>query len=294
MGANAMTMKTILVPIEESEGLDAILDTALLTAKIFGSYIEGLYYQPTAASAMVVAGEGLVVTTPELVESVEQQDRDRREQVHKHFEDFMAKRDVPVGPPKLSQNTPQANWIEEESPNSEIVGSRSRVFDLTVVARPKKGTNIAAMSILEAALFEGGKPILIAPPKSPAKLAEHLAIAWNGSTETARTIAFSMPFINRAKKVTIITIEDFGVPGPSAQELARQLEQNGIEIETDYKHVDRSKESPGKVFLDEANEIGADLLIKGAYTQSRIRQMIFGGATDYILWNSEIPVLMAN
>ncbi|MDB3954051.1 universal stress protein [Alphaproteobacteria bacterium] len=289
-----MTMKTILVPIEEREGLDAILDTALLTAKVFGSYIEGLYYQPTAASAMVVAGEGLVVTTPELVESVEQQDRDRREQVHKHFEDFMTERNIPIGKPKLPQNKPRANWIEEESPNSEIVGSRSRVFDLTVVARPKKGTNIAAMSILEAALFEGGKPILIAPPHSPSKLDEHIAIAWNGSTETARTVAFSMPFINRAKKVTIITIEDFGVPGPTAQELARQLEQNGIEIETDYKHVDRSKESPGKVFLDEAKEIGADLLVKGAYTQSRIRQMIFGGATDYILWNSEIPVLMAN
>ena len=289
-----MTMKTILVPIEEREGLDAILDTALLTAQIFGSYIEGLYYQPTAASAMVVAGEGLVVTTPELVESLEQQDRDRREQVHKYFEDFMAERDIPIGRPEFPQKEPRANWIEEESPNSEIVGSRSRVFDLTVVARPKKGTNIAAMSILEAALFEGGKPILIAPPKAPSKLDEHIAIAWNGSTETARTVAFSMPFINRAKKVTIITIEDFGVPGPSAQELARQLEQNGIEIETDYKHVDRSKESPGKVFLEEAKEIGADLLVKGAYTQSRIRQMIFGGATDYILWNSEIPVLMAN
>ena len=103
-----------------------------------------------------------------------------------------------------------------------------------------------------------------------------------------------MPFINRAKKVTIITIEDFGVPGPSAQALAGQLERNGIEIELDYKHVDRSKESPGKVFLDEAKQIGSDLLVKGAYTQSRIRQMIFGGATDYILWNSEIPVLMAN
>ena len=118
--------------------------------------------------------------------------------------------------------------------------------------------------------------------------------AKSSTQKTARTIAFSMPFINRAKRVTIITIEDFGVPGPSADELARQMERNGIEIETDTKHVDRSKESPGKVFLDEAEDIGADLLVKGSYTQSRIRQMIFGGATDYILWNSQIPVLMAN
>ena len=289
-----MTMKTLLVPIEENDGLESILETALLTAKIFNSYIEGLYYQPTAASAMVVAGEGLVVTTPELVESVEQRDRDRREQVHQSFIKFMKNRGIPIGSPKIPQDSVRANWIEEDSPNSEIVGSRSRVFDITTVARPTKGSNIAAMSILEAALFEGGKPILIAPPTVPKKLGENIAIAWTGSTETARTIAFSMPFVNRAKRVTIITIEDFGVPGPTADELARQMEQNGIEIETDTKHVDRSKESPGKVFLDEAAAIGADLLIKGAYTQSRIRQMIFGGATDYILWNSEIPVLMAN
>ena len=58
-----MTMKTVLVPIEEGEGLESILETALFTAKIFGSYIEGLYYQPTAASAMVVAGEGLPTTS---------------------------------------------------------------------------------------------------------------------------------------------------------------------------------------------------------------------------------------
>jgi len=65
-----MTMKTILIPIEESDGLPSMLETALMAAKEFGSYIEGLYYQPTSAGAMVVAGEGLVVTTPELVESV--------------------------------------------------------------------------------------------------------------------------------------------------------------------------------------------------------------------------------
>ena len=251
-----MTMKTILVPIEESDGLNSILHTALLTAKLFGSYIEGLYYQPTAASAMMVAGEGFGSDDARAyMESVEQQDRDRREQVHKQFKEFMADNNIPLGEPQLPQNTPQANWVEEESPNSEIVGSRSRVFDLTVVARPKKGANIAAMSILEAALFEGGKPILIAPPNSPTKLDEHIAIAWNGSTETARTIAFSMPFINRAKKVTIITIEDFGVPGPSAQALAGQLERNGIEIELDYKHVDRSKEVPARFFWTKQNKL---------------------------------------
>jgi nucleotide-binding universal stress UspA family protein len=288
-----MTMKTILIPIEESDGLPSMLETALLAAKEFGSYIEGLYYQPTSAGAMVVAGEGLVVTTPELVESVERQDRNRRERVRAQFASFMERKGVRVGDPVGGMvDGPCAAWVEEESPNSEIVGMRSRVFDVTVVARPVRGANIAAMSILEAALFEGGRPILIAPPSVPAKMGENVVIAWNGSTETARTVAFSMPFLLKASKVTVISIEGFGVAGPSTAEVARQLQRNGIPASS--KDCSPRDRRAGAAFLEEAAALGADLLVKGAYTQSRVRQMIFGGATDHILSNAELPVLMSH
>jgi len=288
-----MTMKTVLVPIEESDGLSSMLETALLAAREFGSYIEGLYYQPASAGAMVVAGEGLVVTTPELVESVERQDRERRSRVHVLFNTFMERHGVPiVTENSTASSEPIAAWVEEESPNSEIVGSRSRVFDVTVVARPSRGSNIAAMSILEAALFEGGRPILIAPPKAPTRLIDNIVIAWNGSTETARTIAFGMPFLVRASKVTVIAIDGFGVPGPSVADVALQLRRNGIDA--GYKDCPPLGRKAGRAFLEEAADLGADMLIKGAYTQSRVRQMIFGGATDHILSNAELPVLMSH
>jgi nucleotide-binding universal stress UspA family protein len=286
-------MKTILIPIEESDGLASMLETALMAAKEFGSYIEGLYYQPTSAGAMVVAGEGLVVTTPELVESVERQDRNRRERVRAQFASFMERKGVRLGQPTNTMvSGPVAAWVEEESPNSEIVGTRSRVFDITVVARPVKGANIAAMSILEAALFEGGRPILIAPPNVPTKMGQNVVIAWNGSTETARTVAFSMPFLLKASKVTVISVTGFGVAGPSTADVARQLQRNGIPATSqDFALRDRRA---GPAFLEEAATLGADLLVKGAYTQSRVRQMIFGGATDHILSNAELPVLMSH
>ncbi len=288
-----MTMKTILIPIEESAGLASMLETALLTARQFGSYMEGLYYQPTSAGAMVVAGEGLVVTTPELVESVERQDRERRTRVHDQFNEFMQGHGIAmVAQPDGNIDGPVAAWVEEETPNSEIVGTRSRVFDLSVVSRPVRGANIAAMSILEAALFEGGRPILIAPPVPPKSLDQHVVIAWNGSTETARTIAFSMPFLINSEKVTVISIDGFGVSGPSCSEVARQLRRNGIAA--DHRDCPSLKRQPGRAFLEEASALGADLLVKGAYTQSRVRQMIFGGATDHILSNAEIPVLMSH
>jgi nucleotide-binding universal stress UspA family protein len=82
------------------------------------------------------------------------------------------------------------------------------------------------------------------------------------------------------------------VPGPSAAELARNLQRHGLAVE--WREVPPGSRSVGEAILAEARAVEADLLIKGAYTQSRLRQMIFGGATSHILAEAELPVLMAN
>ena len=76
----------------------------------------------------------------------------------------------------------------------------------------------------------------------------------------------------------------------------RQL--SGTFSEPPHPAADRTHEderrSPGAAILAQARELGADLLVKGAYTQSRIRQMIFGGPTQHILERADVPVLMAH
>ena len=81
-------------------------------------------------------------------------------------------------------------------------------------------------------------------------------------------------------------------PGPSGEELAAQLRHHGIPAIA--RHVQGRGRAAGEVFLEEATAIGADLMIKGAYTQSRLRQMIFGGATRHIIMEAEIPVVLAH
>jgi nucleotide-binding universal stress UspA family protein len=124
-------------------------------------------------------------------------------------------------------------------------------------------------------------------------MGEVIAIAWNGSTETALTVALGMPFIRRAKHVAIVAVgaQHMPEPGPEGEELARTLERHGIEVSL-RTAVGRQKPQ-GESFLKEAIAAGADMLFKGAYTQSRIRQMIFGGATRHIIMEANLPVLMA-
>jgi nucleotide-binding universal stress UspA family protein len=145
---------------------------------------------------------------------------------------------------------------------------------------------------LESALFESGRPVLIAPPTSPRSLGSNVLIAWNRSTEQARAMAFAMPLLRLAERITILTVEGATVAGPSGVELARSLRMNGIIAEP--LTVAAGKSSAGETILTKAAELGCDLVIKGAYTQSRLRQMIFGGTTRHILGNAKLPVLMAH
>jgi nucleotide-binding universal stress UspA family protein len=81
-------------------------------------------------------------------------------------------------------------------------------------------------------------------------------------------------------------------PGPTGEEVARHLRMNGVPATA--VTIAPGQMATGEAILDYAKTHGCDLLVKGAYTQSRLRQMVFGGATRHILANAALPVLMAH
>jgi nucleotide-binding universal stress UspA family protein len=148
------------------------------------------------------------------------------------------------------------------------------------------------MSTFEAALFESGRPVLLAPPTPPRQIGANVVIAWNCSMEQARATALAMPLLLKAEQVTVLTVEGGTVPGPSGEEMAINLQLNGVAAKA--LTVRAEARSPAEAILNQARELGCDLLIKGAYTQSRLRQMIFGGTTRHILSHAALPVLTAH
>ena len=105
-------------------------------------------------------------------------------------------------------------------------------------------------------------------------------------------MAFAMPFLEKANKVVVFTVEDALVPGPTSEEAAEHLLRNGIDAKA--MDVKRGGRSVGEAILDTANELNADLLVKSAYTHSRVRDFVFGGGTSHVLRNAELPVLTAH
>ncbi len=118
-------------------------------------------------------------------------------------------------------------------------------------------------------------------------------VHWNGSPEQTRTTAFAMPLLQQARRVIVLNVAGGqGVSGPPAQQVVTYLKRGGVPAE--LMNVGLEGRSTGEVVLAVAKAQGCDLLVKGAFTQSRLRQMIFGGTTSHILANAELPVLMAH
>ena len=288
-----MTFKSILVPLEESESLDSVLSTALKVAQMFNSHIEGLCIRSSLAGAIAGGVEGGVAALASTEEQFEREQDTRIDRLKTYFDKFVRKNGLSEDESSPIAG-PSATWVESETTGLGLYGQYGRFFDLIVVGRPTPGILAPAMNTLETVLFDTGRPVLIAPPTATKTIAKNILVAWNGSSETARAIALAAPMMAGAQRITIVSVEGATVPGPSGTQIAQNLERHGLHVEVINISEKHSPAAAGKIFLDKAKETNADLLIKGGYTQSRLRQMIFGGATNHILNESQVPIFMTH
>jgi Universal stress protein family len=269
-------MKAILVPSDQGEYMPSVLTTAELVGRRFESTLEGVALRPIHVE--IVAPDPIVAVT---FPPADWNDAEFVSKARQLFDQHFA-----------GQQGLRTRWRAGASIDDAGLGSLARVFDVTVVGRPTSSGSGPRMTTLEGGLFESGRPVLIAPPIAPQSLGENILISWNQSTEQARVTADALPLLKAAKMVTVLTVEGLMVPGPSGAQCCDWLALHGVNARE--MTIGNGGKKPGEVVLKEAQKLGADLIVKGAYTQSRLRQMIFGGATNHLLAHSTLPVLMAH
>jgi nucleotide-binding universal stress UspA family protein len=284
-----MGMKTILIPTENHEGMRSTLATALLLAKRCDSYIEGFPLRWAVSEFVAADAMGGIP-----LETYRQDVVEEAKAAGKIFESFMQDNQVPRA--TGATGTLSFNWLDDAPEGDAFVGSYGRVFDVIVMGRPDPELGRLHSRAIETGLFESGRPVLLAPPTPPAQIATNVLIAWNCSPEQARATADAMPLLKRAERVVVLNvIGGAAVPGPPAEQLVRYLQRNGITPHSVSVGLGKSSgDATGEAILATAQKEGCDLLIKGAYTQSRLRQMIFGGATRHVLENANLPVLLSH
>lgn len=281
-------MHTILVPYCDDDLADSALDTALTLADRYKSHVEGLHAWRTP---QIIAGEGVVFPTESLARLADE-GRQFARAARERFNRRMSDRGIAFRGVSEQADAVTCGWREGEGIESEIVGDYGRIFDLIVIGRTVSGTTADWKTTVEAGLFESGRPVLLAPAKSPTTVGRHIVIAWNCATETARTIAAAYPLLQDAEQITVLTVEGGTVQGPSGEEIASHLRRRGLACTAVTRRPQNL--SIGDTMVAEAVNMGGDLLLKGAFTNSRVRQMIFGGATRDIINGASLPVLLAH
>ena len=279
-------MKTILVPVETHDRTSSILSTALAFARNFDSQITGFALSP--ATTPFLAAD--VIGASVIYEPLAEYNEESGDKARGAFEGFMRDHSVPAR--SAGKEGPSWAWKKDVPPGDHMVGILGRVFDITVVGRSEPRVSGPRSTTLDAALFDSGRPILIAPPSPPETIGKRIVIAWNRSTETARTVAFAMRLLKKAEEVVVLAVEGSHVPGPTADELIAYLRAH--DIPSRALSTGQTKRTAGEAILAEAKALGGDLVLKGAFTQSRLRQIIFGGATQHILTETELPIFMAH
>lgn len=179
-----------------------------------------------------------------------------------------------------------------------LVARHAIYADLTIIRRAEgDGLSTIETQAIDGALFDSGRPLLFVPiGKEPATLGRSIMIAWNSRREAAEAVSDALPLLEKADKVVLLVVdpeigpEDHGeVPGA---DMALVLARHGVTVEVRSASSDDREIST--VLQDEAADLGADLIIMGAYGHSRMRENILGGTTLDMLEKSKVPLFLAH
>jgi nucleotide-binding universal stress UspA family protein len=292
-----MSYRTILLPVGQPDNAESAIETAFLLARRFAAHVHGLHVLPDLADP---ATHGLIATRMSLDAasadlrkfkgSAERELKRQSSELRRLFETAAARAGAPLQDAPDPAGPLSASWQEMSGFESELVGRLGRIFDLTVVAC--RGPRGSSHDTVQAALLDTGRPMLLAPPTAPATLGDTVLLAWNASPQAARAAASALPFLQKAARVVVMSVGNGPEPAPSADELVRTLAWHGIAAQA--RHLEQGSRRVRDILLAEASAMAADLLVLGAYSHSRMRQIVFGGVTEHMLDHAELPVLMAH
>ena len=286
-----MPIRKLLLPLTGTAAGEAALTTALMIARRFNAHVTALHVRVDSRDVAPLAGEGLSgAMIEEMMSATEKESGERAHAVRSMFERFVARQEVEVSEARPGAQHASASFASVTGREEDIVAQQARLADLTVVPHPDAGEDVSSSDALHAVLFDSGRPVLISPQVAPKSIGTRVCLAWNGTAESAASALAALPWMQQAEAVRILSAEGYQRRGPGAPDLAAYLALH--DVKADIVVFRPVGSSVGAGLLAAATEFGCDLLSMGAYSHSRLRQLILGGVTRHVLEYSNLPVMM--
>lgn len=286
-----MTMRLLLVPVTGHPSDEAALDTAFGLGEPFDSHVSAICIRPDPADVVrYVAEWSYPILVEDAVAAAEQHASALARDAAETFDRWRRKRQLPLASQPSKTQGVSVSWHEEIGASAVVLRDVARFSDLVVMRGLGEQGPVEGDAMLEAVLFDAGRPVLLVPQRKPASLFGAALIAWSGGREELHAIAASLPILAKMERVEICTVGAH--PETKLPELVSYLAWHGIAAQP--VELELGARSVGDALLDEARQIDASLLVMGGYHHSRAREVVFGGTTRRIVTKVEIPVLMAH
>jgi nucleotide-binding universal stress UspA family protein len=279
-----MSLKNILVHVDESPQCKQRLDVACGLARQHGAHLSAIYVLPLP---FVPAGMAAGYVPESFIAEQEEFERDRAAKARELFDRHMAGAGI------------AAEWRAQQGSYAGIVGMNARYADLAIVSQrdPSSRAGHEPVELPADVALSAGRPVLVVPFIGAGRtLGTHILVGWNASREATRAVNDALPLLQRARRVTILAIDpERGldahgeVPGG---DIALHLARHGVKAEA--AQTTTGDIDVGDVLLSRAADLGVDLVVMGAYGHSRMREFIMGGVTRHLLQHMTVPVLMSH
>jgi nucleotide-binding universal stress UspA family protein len=280
-----MGWKDILVLVAEAEADEPALalGEALASqcdAQLAAAFLTPLPDEPLAYEPTVVAG-----VWAELLSRARQEAEAERKKVEARVGRF--------------ERTCELRSAEALSRDlGRVAAVHSRYADVAIMTRPSEGAGGELREeIVEGVLFHSGRPALIAPPNwKGGTIGQRVVVAWDASREATRALSEARALLGASAEITVVTVDAkpkmFGHGDQPGANIAAHLARRGLKA--DVRNVDSMGRAASLAILEEANALQADLVVMGGYAHSRLRELVFGGATRELLRAANVPLLMAH
>ncbi len=278
-----MSYQSILVHVDDSERVVVRLGAAARLARSFDAELIGAYTVPTPAMTPSMSA----VMPDSMVAQRVQEMGDAQNAAEALF--------------RAAATRARVAAVEWRAPAGEpipMLVEHARCTDLVVVGQKDPDDPHADFTgdLANAMLLQSGRPVLVIPyTGAPQATGSCVLIAWNGSRQSARAVADAMPMLARAEKVFLLSIAKGGDPDdevhPDPRVLA-WLRYHGIDAVP--RHYRMPDADVGELILSQSADLGADLLVMGGYSHSRLQEMVLGGVTRLMLETMTVPVLLSH
>jgi nucleotide-binding universal stress UspA family protein len=278
-----MPYKTILVHLNDKRRAEALLEPAVALAARNNAHLVGMHVHaavPAPPVNMPYSGQvlGAMVAT----------ERKDTEEIAAIFQ-------------RMTKAQPfVAEWRAIKVPHvdlASVVMDHGRAADLIVAGQTDPDWDLSPiLDFPERLALESGRPVLVVPyvGRYP-EIGRNVVVAWKPGREAARAVFDALPLLAKAEKVHILEVKkraDEGTGLAPDTSIAASLARHGIKpsvrtsVATDL--------SVGDEILSRLADLGADLLVMGAYGHSRMRELVFGGATRHIARHMTVPTLFSH